>query len=388
MSEPKLFREEWSDSLAEEALDAFEVLQEDILLIIASRLEIISTLSPEELASMATAAAIAKYLNEDMAKIRDAIKKQNRKYALQVTRIFREVEEENYKFAKKYFDYRKIPINRIRESEQMRELIEAMQKQTVSGLLNLSHTYCYDYDGNVTNIGKAYRKIVNKAVIGMSTGATSYQKEMRKAINQLTSSGIKTLEWDTQTGKATVRRADSHIRMNILEGVRRLNAAIQEENGKAFGADGVETSMHYLCAEDHQPYQGRQYSKEQWESINNSLQRPFGTLNCQHFVSTIILGVSVPVYSEEERQNAISESNRIVQSGDRKMTRYEASQELRHMERIIRMYRSRKKAFQAAGDTDSVQKTDRKIKERVKYYNRFCADTGLALSLDRTKHYI
>ena len=356
-------------------------------MIIASRLEIISTLSTEELASMATAAAIAKYLNEDMAKIRDAIKKQNRKYALQITRIFREVEEENYKFAKKYFDYRNIPISKVRESAKMRELIEEMQKQAVSGLLNLSHTYCYDYDGKVTDIGKTYRKIVNKAVIGMSTGTTSYQHEMRKAIDQLTNSGIKTLEWDEQSGKAVVRRADSHIRMNILEGVRRLNAAVQEENGKAYGADGVAITMHHLCAPDHQPYQGRQYTKEKFDSINVRLKRPFGTLNCHHIAVPIILGVSVSPYSDKEVQEAIDDSNQIVKSGNRKMTRYEASQEMRYMERTIRKYRSRKKAFEAARDTASVQKTQRKIKYWQKNYNSFCADTGLTPDLDRTRYY-
>lgn len=385
MPESKLFREQWTDELAEEALDAFYTLQEDILLIISARLEMLGELSVEELASMSTAAAISKYLNDDMAKIRKAIKEQNRKYAPQITRIFREVEEENYKFAKKYFDYRKIQISKVRENAQMRELIESMQKQTVAGLFNLSHTYAYDFDGTVQPIGKAYRKIVNKAVIGASTGTTSYQREVRKAINQLTQSGIKTLVWDGENRKMVVRRADGHIRMNIMEGIRRLNAEIQEESGKAFGADGVEISMHHLCAPDHQPIQGRQFKKSDWVRINGNLKRPIGTLNCKHFAAPIIMGVSVNVYDDEERQNAINRSNAIVEYDGEKMTRYEASQEMRRQEREIRKWRSRKQAFDVAGDSKSLKKADSEVKERVREYKKFCKKVGLSERMDRTR---
>ena len=37
------------------------------------------------------------------------------------------------------------------------------------------------------------------------------------------------------------------------------------------GANGVEIDAHMLCAEDHLPYQGGQYSNEEFESIQNDL---------------------------------------------------------------------------------------------------------------------
>ena len=248
-----------------------------------------------------------------------------------------------------------------------------------------THTYAYDFDGKVQPIGKTYRKIVNKAVIGVSTGTTSYQKEVRKAINQLTDSGIKTLVWDGENRKMVVRRADGHIRMNIMEGVRRLNAEIQEENGKQFGADGVEISIHHLCAPDHQPIQGRQFKKTDWVRINDNLKRPIGTLNCRHFASPIIMGVSVSVYNDEERKKAINRSNEIVEYEGEKMTRYEASQEMRSQERQIRKWRARKKAFDAAGDTLAFKKADSEVKKRVKEYKKFCKTVGLSERMDRTR---
>ena len=53
-----------------------------------------------------------------------------------------------------------------------------------------------------------------------------------------------------------------------------------------------EIDAHGLCAEDHLPYQGRQYSLRNYERLNSYLKRPIGTCNCRHGISYIILGVS------------------------------------------------------------------------------------------------
>ena len=73
------------------------------------------------------------------------------------------------------------------------------------------------------------------------------------------------------------RRLDSACRMNILEGVRQVNNGIRKEMGNQYGADGVEIDAHGLCAEDHLPYQGKQYTIKAYEKLNNKLKRPIGT---------------------------------------------------------------------------------------------------------------
>lgn len=388
MAMPKIMREEWSNELAEQTLKDFAEMQEEILSVIAERIEKIGALSPEEAAELATSAAAAKYLNEDMARIRVAIKKQDRKFAPRITQIFREVKKENDNYAKKYFEYRKIPLETVKKRAKSAQLINAVRKQTVDGLLNLSHTYAYAYRGKVEPVGQTYRKIVNRAVMDMASGGKTFQKSMRTAVNQLTDSGIKILEWKHEEGKIVVRRADSHIRMNIKEGVKRLNSELREENGKLFGADGVETSMKALCAPDHQPYQGRQFPKKEWEQINKNLTRPWGTLNCGHDFFPIIMGVSIPVHSEAEIQSANDRSNQKVKYGDKEMTRYEASQEMRAMERDIRKYRSRKAAFEKTGDAEAAQDANKEVRARLADYKKFCEAVKLTPNLDRTRIYI
>ena len=377
-------RPEWSDELAEALLKSFGQMQEDILLIIAERLEQLTELSPEELAKLAESAAAAEYLNDDMRRIKRAIRDQDRNYAPQIAQIYDKTEVATYKLAERYFSYRSIQISTVKNRSRTRELIAAMQKQKVSELLNLSHTYCYDYDGKVQPIGKTYRKIVNQAVNAMASSGQSYQKVLRKAMHQLSESGIKTLYWDKESGRRVARRADSHIRMNIAEGVRRLNQELQEINGKIFNADGVEVSLHHLCAPDHQPIQGRQFDLDDWERINGGLKRPIGTLNCGHHISYIIRAAARPAYTEEERQAAIDSSNEEVEYNGKKMTRYEASQRMRAKERKIRAMRSEENALKAAGDTSGAAAVKRDIRRRTAEYKKFCSDVGLEERMDKT----
>lgn len=88
---------------------------------------------------------------------------------------------------------------------------------------------------------------------------------------------------------------------------------------------------------DHRHIQGRQFSNEEWESINRSLDRPLGTLNCQHFATPIVLGVSKPVYSRKELTDINRRSSERIEYKGQKMSRYEASQRQRQMETAIAM---------------------------------------------------
>lgn len=386
----KLFHEEWSDKLAIGTVKDFSYMQDALLLIIAERLEAIGEMSPKEAENLAYSASITAIINQDISYINRAIRKQNRKYLPRISQLIKSVESENFKQAKVYFDYRKISIEKIRKSKIIDNLISAIKKQIVDELLNTSHTFAYSYNGKTEPIGKVYRKIVNKAVVDMSIGEKSFQRTMKNAIKQLSESGIKTLVWEhSEDGKKAVyRRADSHIRMNIKEGISRINTELQTELGKSFGADGVETTMHSLCAPDHQPYQGRQFTKEQWENINKHLKRPWGTLNCHHFASPIILGVSVPAHSEAESRDAARRSNEVITYNGKSMTRYEASQKMRVQERSIRILRSEKKAFEKAGDLESASKINKNIKLKITKYKEFCSAVGLKPQLDRTYFYI
>ncbi len=367
-----------------DALRIYSEMEEDIISRICERLSDLNNKSSEEIDELAKAAAMANMINNDSAYLKRRVNQANKKMIPALVSVLDAASENVFNNAAKYYAYRGIKIESVKNSLQMRQMIEKASEQVVDNLLNLSHTYAFDYGGKVQPIGKTYRDIVNKAVLQMRTGGGSLNQLMRSSVKELVDSGIKTIDWES----GTVRRADGHIRMNIREGVNRLNNAIQKENARIYHADGVETSMHALCAPDHQEFQGQQYPLRDWERIEDTLQRPFGTLNCQHFVTYIIMGVSRPVYSEQERLDAIARSNQQVSYNGQQMSRYEAAQKQRYFERNIRKNRSLLRHSQEIGDASETAKYKNSLKQKITQYKDFSSAVGLRPRLDRTYYFV
>lgn len=380
-------KEKWSDTVAIELMKNFARMQDSLLARLAGRLETLEKMSPDEIQKYARDIAMSEAIGEDLAYIKREISKQNRVYSFRIASIFDIATDEIFKGSEKYFDYRKIKIEKIMKRSDTVNLIKKAQNETVSSLLNLSHTYCYDVGGEVSEIGKAYRKIVNKAILEVASGQNP-DRVIKRAVEHLANSGIKTLQWGKENSKAVVRRADSHVRMNVEEGLSRLNQSLGEHNAKIFGADGVQVSMHALCAPDHQDIQGQQFTLKEWESINGGLTRPIGTLNCKHWISYCIMDISQPIYSKSEIAEAKMRSNAIVEYNGKKMTRYDASQKMRAYERSIRGARSAEQAFRKSGKENLADNVQSKIDIQIQNYKDFCSKVGLTPRIDRTKYVI
>ena len=110
-----------------------------------------------------------------------------------------------------------------------------------------------DLKGNLVfkDISSTYKDIIDKAILNVGQGKTTYQQEMRNAIKQIGQSGLKTLDYES--GRSM--RLDSAIRMNTLGGLRKLNNQVQEQFGEEFDSDGVEISVHQYPAVDHENVQ-------------------------------------------------------------------------------------------------------------------------------------
>mgnify|MGYP001026916303 FL=1 len=215
----------------------------------------------------------------------------------------------------------------------------------------------------------------------MKIGTVDYHTAVRSTVKDMAKSGLRRVTFDSGYS----RRLDSQARMNILEGVRRLNGEMMEETGRRFGADGVEISAHSLCAPDHIDIQGRQYRKAEWDRINSGLKRPIGTLNCHHYATPIIYGVSRPVYSPKELAEINRRSTEMVEWKGRKMTRYEASQKQRQLETAIRYAKDERDAMTAAGDKLGAAQARKKSAALGREYKAFCETTGLTPRPERTR---
>lgn len=298
--------------------------------------------------------------------------------------------KENIDFANTYYEAKKMDKISYETSKQFQDIVKAVEKTTKGEFTNLSKTTALKllkYNGKplYLDIKKAYNEVIDKCVLAVSTGQMNYQEAMYDTIKQLSSSGVKKIFYDNNGKQAYARRLDSSVRMNILDGVRQVNIGIQEQVGKEFGADGVEISAHSPCASDHIFIQGQQYTKKQFNKINANLKRPIGTLNCTHFVFSIIMGISSPSYTKKQLNQYKKESESIVEYQGSKYTKYEATQVQRRLETAIRKQKDLQIIAKASGDKETIKKAQQNITNLTREYKNFSETAGLDTKMDRLR---
>ncbi|MEG0854833.1 MAG: phage minor capsid protein, partial [Angelakisella sp.] len=176
---------------------------------------------------------------------------------------------------------------------------------------------------------------------------------------------------------------EAAVRRNIMGGLGLMQEQISQYNHDQFGADGWEISAHAGSAPDHEPYQGRQYSDEAYNKLNNSLVRRIGTLNCGHAAFPVIMGVNEPQYSEPELQQFTTDNAQGISYQGRHYTRYEATQKQRQVERAMRKQKNRILVAEGADDKEALQISQIRLGRLKEEYVRFSRAVDLRTRNER-----
>ena len=204
---------------------------------------------------------------------------------------------------------------------------------------------------------------------------------MRKTVKQL-SNNMRVLKWES----GYTRRLDSHIRQNLIDGVKQLQTEMLDYHGERFGSDGVELSAHAISAPDHVAVQGRQFSNEEFFKMQNAMDfedvkgneyegfpRPIGQWNCRHVKFPIIIGISEPVHTEEQLKEFAENSKK----------KYDLTQQQRAMETKLRSLKTQRLAASAAGDELEAKRLQHKINEQQTIYRKFSEKHNLLYDTKR-----
>ena len=298
--------------------------------------------------------------------------------------------KENIDFANTYYEAKKMDKVSYETSKQFQDLVKAVEKTTKGEFTNLSKTTALKLlkdNGKplYLDIKKAYNEVIDRCVLAVSTGQYDYQKAMYDTIKQLSSSGVKKVYYDNKNKRSYARRLDSSVRMNILDGVRQVNIGIQEQVGKEFGADGVEVSHHVNCAPDHIHIDGQQFSKKKFEKINNNLTRPVASMNCRHFVFSIVLGVSSPLYTKKQLEEDRKNNEKGFEYEGKHYTLYEGEQLQRKIELAVRQQKDLQIIAKSSGDKDTISKAQSNITQLTQKYKELSKISGLPTKMDRMR---
>ena len=315
----------------------------------------------------------------------DAIKREIARLAeisiQDLEKIFEAAQETDARFMAKEFgnEFKKS----ILQMPALRQILEAQFKITAGSLANLSQTHI---------VADGYRRAIDKAIQAAQMGVEDYNSSIRRALVEAAGEGLRVEVPGTSYAEARVgyggkytRRLDSAVRQNVLDGIRSLNNATLMQLGEEFGADGVEISAHALCAEDHLPYQGQQYSMEAFEQRQEDLPRPFGMWNCKHSMHPILLGISQSAYTEEELEEYRKFSEEKITIDGITHTRYEWSQQQRRIETAVRRQKDVAVAARAAGDNVQRRKSQQVINALTEKYKKVSEAADLNTEFGRMR---
>lgn len=368
-----------------------------VLETIAKRVNTIGQISPQDIKRMKLLVefgADIREMNSTLAKMSD----------LQVRDIKTMIKEAailTHTDAKPLYDYRHKRFIPFHKNEKLQKIVTAIGNQTAQTYKNLADSKAIGFlirdlqnPGKLKfqPIGDTYQTIMDEAIQSVKSGV-DYRVAMRRALKQLSASGVRRMVWSS----GYTQRLDTAVRRNLLDGVRDIDQGVEDLIGIDIGADGIELSAHINSAPDHEPFQGHQFTKEEFDKLQNNqsfediqhqkfsaVDRIIGQYNCRHIAHSIIIGVTKPKYSKAQLQNFIDRNaaGYTLENG-KHITLYECTQMQRQLETRIRYAKDEQMTLSAAGDRSGAILARQKVIALINEYKSFSTACGLPQQLYR-----
>ena len=192
------------------------------------------------------------------------------------------------------------------------------------------------------------------------------------------------------------RRLDTAIRQNVIDGANQIAQNCSIMMGEELGYDAYEISAHARSAPDHEPIQGRVFSKADFDNIQNgrpfqdidgtmyrAIRRPIGEWNCMHIAMSFSTKYSTRRYTDEQLKAWEAENKKGCVIEGKQYSIYQAGQLMREIETEIRRQKDVAVAAQRAGDDTLRQSCQKKINALSRKYNDVAKASGITPRRDR-----
>ena len=310
--------------------------------------------------------------------------------------ILEKVAKENIGFSDVYYKARGLKTPIYSENKALQRLVSSVYNISGAEFKNIAKSTGFRLLGDngeplLLDIDETYKYVIDKCVVAINQGKETYQQSMRSTLKQLSASGVRKIEYESGYS----RRLDTSIRQNILDSMRQVSNESQQLFGEEFDSDGIEVSTHLNPSPDHY-MQGRQFSNEEYKKLQNgenakdyqgktwSLDhnhdgsfRPISTMNCFHYIFSIVLGVSKPQYSNEELKKIIDDNEKGAELDGKHYTNYELTQLQRRIETAIREAKDTQILARASEDNELVLQSQTRITQLTTKYKQLCKISGL-----------
>lgn len=258
----------------------------------------------------------------------------------EMDRIFHGVVENQYeKFSGAYESVGLIQ-KPFGEHVAIQTVISSALTQTGDTFKNISQSLGFAVQKNGQTeflpVAEYYQQTLDNAILGIATGAFDYNSALKKAVKEMTRSGLRTVDY--ASGRSY--RIESTTRTALMTGFSQITRYMNEQTAAELGTDDYEVSYHMGARPTHQWWQGRVYSYQELLFICG-----LGTvtglcgINCYHWYEPFIRGISVRNYTDEQLDAMIQEENMPRSYRGKEYTAYTALQKQRKMELTMRKQR-------------------------------------------------
>lgn len=244
----------------------------------------------------------------------------------------------------------------LKQPNSMKQITDGFKAQAKNDLKNISGTTAFKSPllGTVKT-AEAYQRSLDLALLKVSTGTYSYKQACDDVIKEFTRSGLRTVDY----ASGRTYQVDTAVRMIVRTSTAQLAGKITEVNCKSTGQDLVIISQHLGSRDTHVYFQNKVYSmsgkSKKYPDIHAPLGegcaygRPEGLQgpNCTHMFYPFWEGIS-------EIPEPLKEPDPVEYKG-RSYTRYEATQQMRAMEREIRALKREKYVARTGGEVEHLR---------------------------------
>ena len=405
-----MLSDETLDKVVERLARRMEQANTNIIKTIGKSIKKIGTLTPSKAHELAQ---ILKY-GGDYDRIVKELAKATELNVKDIKKIFTSVAKTNYEFKEQFYKYRNMKFIPFDENKLLNQQVNAIANATAKEFVNLTQTSSValgwvNKDGSVTYkaLKKAYFDLLDEAVLNVSQGKESFNSAMYKQLKEI-GNGVRVIFPTTYIGKDGIERnrtmrLDSAIRMQMKSALRDMNNQMQQDLGKDFDADGVEVSVHGNPAPDHELVQGRQFSNKEFDNFQNDIKattydgmvfepefeghdrRSISQYNCYHKVFSIILGVSKPLYTNEQLQKIIDNTHKEIKFDGKKYNMYEATQLQRKIELEIRKAKDNQILGRSSDNEELIYESQTRITELTDKYKKLLKVSKLPNKVNRLR---
>lgn len=273
------------------------------------------------------------FLYQDIVKL---VAEYNNTTVEEVNRIFYEAGEKTLKRDDEIYKEVGLQPLPLAQSESIKQVMNATIIRTAGNLQNLCKT-------TANTAQTQFYNAINNAYMYTSTGVKSYTQAILDEIKNISKQGA------VITYPSGAKRSlESAVRTNVVTAINQNCGKIQEARADEMGWDLMEITAHSGARPEHARWQGKIVSLSGKKGYLSKRDIGYGEvdgfkgINCRHDWHPYLKG-STKAYSNKQLKEW---QNEKVEYNGKKISKYEATQKQRAMERRIRQDKKDLKAQQ------------------------------------------